>query len=442
MSSSSPRLDAAPKAPKEKAPKVPKVPKEKTEKPASEEKTADATAAAAPTKTKGSHNHSPMLQFDDPKKVAKFNKSSMVVRTQVQKIVPLFSHLPQYEREQSLSLKLKVGFSSEEIHPAILRLGLQYAAGTISGGNARCVAMLTALKQYIEDYTTPPSKLLRDDLLSKLKPIIRFLKDCRPHSNGMGNAIRYLKMNISKIKPHIPEAKAKEMIIASIHSFIQERIEFADEVIASHGASKINDGETVLTHASSHVVEMIFKRAYDEGKKFRVIIVDSRPKMEGKELLRRLTDYGLKCTYIGVNAISYVMSEVSKVFIGASVLLSNGSVISRVGSALVALNAHMHHVPFLVCCETYKFHEKVLLDSICFNELGDPDDLLQLDRNDEKSDLCEWRDLPNLKLLNLVYDITPVQCVSMVITEVGMIPPTSVPVILREYNKDDVAEVE
>lgn len=71
------------------------------------------------------------------------------------------------------------------------------------------------------------------------------------------------------------------MIIASIHSFIQERIEFADEVIASHGASKINDGETVLTHASSHVVEMIFKRAYDEGKKFRVIIVDSRPKMEG-----------------------------------------------------------------------------------------------------------------------------------------------------------------
>ncbi len=162
----------------------------------------------------------------------------------------------------------------------------------------------------------------------------------------------------------------------------------------------------------------------------------------GKELLRRLTDYGLKCTYIGVNAISYVMSEVSKVFIGASVLLSNGSVISRVGSALVALNAHMHHVPFLVCCETYKFHEKVLLDSICFNELGDPDDLLQLDRNDEKSDLCEWRDLPNLKLLNLVYDITPVQCVSMVITEVGMIPPTSVPVILREYNKDDVAEVE
>lgn len=48
--------------------------------------------------------------------------------------------------------------------------------------------------------------------------------------------------------------------------------------------------------------------------------------------------------------------------------------------------------------------------------------------------LSEWRDMPNMKLLNLVFDLTPVELVTMVITEVGMIPPTSVPVILREYS--------
>ena len=116
----------------------------------------------------------------------------------LQKAVPLFSHLPQYERETSLSLKLKVGFSSDEIHPAILRLGLQYASGNISGSNARCVAMLTALKQFIVDYSTPPAKVMRDDLLSKLKPLVRFLIDSRPQSMSMGNAIRYVKMKISK----------------------------------------------------------------------------------------------------------------------------------------------------------------------------------------------------------------------------------------------------
>lgn len=32
--------------------------------------------------------------------------------------------------------------------------------------------------------------------------------------------------------------------------------------------------------------------------------------------------------------------------------------------------AHTHNIPLLVCVETYKMHERVQLDSICFNELG------------------------------------------------------------------------
>ena len=33
--------------------------------------------------------------------------------------------------------------------------------------------------------------------------------------------------------------------------------------------------------------------------------------------------------------------------------------------------ARSRGVPVLVCCETYKFAERVLLDAICYNELGD-----------------------------------------------------------------------
>jgi len=34
-------------------------------------------------------------------------------------------------------------------------------------------------------------------------------------------------------------------------------------------------------------------------------------------------------------------------------------VISRVGSSMVAIMARQYNVPVLVCCETYKFSEKV-----------------------------------------------------------------------------------
>ena len=108
--------------------------------------------------------HAVALQYDDAKRVAKFAKKRMVARVEVQKQVPLFSHLPQYERETSLSLK--VGFSNEEIHPAILRLGLQFSANTISGANSRCVALLNAFKQVIQDYQTPPHKVQHSSSLT------------------------------------------------------------------------------------------------------------------------------------------------------------------------------------------------------------------------------------------------------------------------------------
>lgn len=34
------------------------------------------------------------------------------------------------------------------------------------------------------------------------------------------------------------------------------------------------------------------------------------------------------------------------------------------------------------------------------------------------------------------YDITPPEYITMIITEVGMIPPSSVPVVLREVRKE------
>lgn len=43
---------------------------------------------------------------------------------------------------------------------------------------------------------------------------------------------------------------------------------------------------------------------------------------------------------------------------------------SRVGTSQIALVAKAYNVPVLVCCETYKFCERVQTDSFVSNELG------------------------------------------------------------------------
>lgn len=57
----------------------------------------------------------------------------------------------------------------------------------------------------------------------------------------------------------------------------------------------------------------------------------------------------------------------------------------------------------------------------------------------DEAPLKGWSQVPSLNLLNLRYDLTPMKYVNLVITEVGMIPPTSVPVLIRESRKDEVA---
>ena len=247
---------------------------------------------------------------------------------------------------------------------------MQYVTGDIVGGNARCVAMLLAFREMIKNYSTPKEKTLVRDLTVKINSNVSFLTTCRPLSISMGNAIKFLKTRIAKLPISLSESESKSQLISDIDHFIHEKITFADKEITRHAVTKIRDGDVILTYSSSCVVESILLHAFELGRMFRVVIVDSRPNLEGKKLLRRLLASGISCTYTHINAISYVMQEATKVFLGASSILSNGTVYSRVGSACVGMVAHAFLVPVIICCETYKFHERVQLDSICSNELG------------------------------------------------------------------------
>ena len=92
----------------------------------------------------------------------------------------------------------------------------------------------------------------------------------------------------------------------------------------------------------------------------------------GKHLLSVLTAAGVPCTYLLLPALgSYISkSDVSTVLLGAHSLHADGAVYSRSGTALVAMVAQTHSVPVLVCCETYKYAESIILDGFTKNELG------------------------------------------------------------------------
>lgn len=245
----------------------------------------------------------------------------------------------------------------------------------------------------------------------------------------MGNAIRWLKVAISAVDPDTPESTAKEDLCDAIDSFIRERITVAGQVIASSATEKIRDGDVILTYAKSSTVQQALLEAFLQGKKFRVIVMDSRPLFEGKNLARALADLGLKVEYSLMHAISHTVKDATKVFLGAHAMMSNGRLYSRAGSAIVAMMANHADIPVIVCCESIKFTDRVALDSIVTNEVAPPDELLI--QGSGSTELSKWQETPNLQLLNLMYDLTPAEYINMVITEYGSLPPSSVPVVHR-----------
>ena len=49
-------------------------------------------------------------------------------------------------------------------------------------------------------------------------------------------------------------------------------------------------------------------------------------------------------------------------------IFSNGSVLAKVGTSMLCLVARMYNVPIMICCETFKFADRVQIDAFVYNE--------------------------------------------------------------------------
>lgn len=108
--------------------------------------------------------------------------------------VNLFKHLYQ---ERQLSF-FNIATVNSNIHPTIVRLGVQYANKIIVGSNARCVALLAAVKQVIRDFEKPTQADFIRGLEANLQESLAYLHHCRPLGVSMQNAMRHIKWQMTQ----------------------------------------------------------------------------------------------------------------------------------------------------------------------------------------------------------------------------------------------------
>ena len=252
--------------------------------------------------------------------------------------------------------------------------------------------------------------------LSEAKEILFATRATEPL---MRNAIRHVI--------HAVESSNKETVkeMAAVVSQVTEKflknLELSKEKIAAVGSKRIMNRSRVLTHCHSSTVTNMLIRAKLEGKKFEVVCTESRPVFQGRITAKEMLDAGIKTTMVVDSAVRHFMNEVDLVVVGADAITSEGNIINKIGTSMVALAAKEARTPFYVASELLKFDPATIHGSY--------------ERIEERSPKEVWADPPaGLIIRNPAFDVTRREFIHGIICEEGIISPHSInELITRKY---------
>lgn len=177
--------------------------------------------------------------------VKSINKKEITKTSPISK-VQLVHHL--YSDDTKKYEDESCGASIRGVHPAFRKLGMQYAANIILGSNARCLALLAALKQLVDDLSTPPKQEFCRYLESTLQHCVAYLQHCRPFAVSMTNALRHFKLHLSQVDTNLSDNEKKAKLIDVVDTYFHDDISKAGEAISMKVNEKISDGDVILTY--------------------------------------------------------------------------------------------------------------------------------------------------------------------------------------------------
>jgi len=256
----------------------------------------------------------------------------------------------------------------------------------------------------------------RKQFLKQLSEAKEILFVSRATEPLMRNAVRWI---ISQVERSGRE-KVKELaqIVSSASQQFLKNLEDSKERIAEIGARRIRDNSVVFTHCHSSTVTHLLKKAKEEGKSFEVICTETRPVFQGRVTAKEMLELGVNTTLIVDSAARFFMNQADFVIVGADAITSEGNVINKIGTSMIALVAHEARTPFYVVSELLKFDPVTMY--------GD------YEKIEERSPNEIWKNIPrNLIIRNPAFDVTRRDFIHGVICEEGIISPHSIIEVMR-----------
>ena len=201
--------------------------------------------------------------------------------------------------------------------------------------------------------------------------------------------------------------EVRHHVLSVIRNYEADRKE-AMEKIALYGSRLIEKGDTLLTHCHSSTVGEIFEKA--KRKIEMVYCTETRPLFQGRITAANLAKAGIPVTLIVDSAADKFMHPVDKVFVGCDAVLSNGSIVNKIGTTHIAMSAKKHHNPFFACTSSHCFDPATYFG---FEE-----------KIEERGPEEVWKERPKkVHIRNPAFDVVNAFYVQAIVSELGVFDP-------------------
>ncbi|ELY50510.1 ribose 1,5-bisphosphate isomerase [Natronococcus jeotgali] len=297
--------------------------------------------------------------------------------------------------------------------------------GAAAIGDAAAEALATQAER--SEAATPAA--FRD----QLRAAARELYETRPTAVSLPNALRYVLRGIEGETV----AELRESTIASAETFRTD-LEQAQERLGEVGANRLRDGDVVMTHCHSTDALACVEAALDAGKHVEAIVKETRPRKQGHITAEQLREWDVPVTLIVDNAARRYLDDADHVLVGADSIAADGSVINKIGTSGLAVNARERGVPVMVAAQTIKLHPDTMTGHTVEIEMRDESEVLS---ETKYADIAGGdRTDDGLAVENPAFDVTPPRHVDAIVTERGQFPPESIVTLMRELFGETTGE--
>jgi len=254
--------------------------------------------------------------------------------------------------------------------------------------------------------------------LLEQKEVGQRLMSARPAMAPVFNIVNRLLGTVAENSTGVDLDSIRQLTVAKADEAIKDSLQAITQ-IAEHGSRLIADGDRIMTHSYSSTVVATLKRAFTKHRNIEVITTSSGPGRTGERIAQQLGLYGIPVTLIDDAAMGLYISTANKVMVGADRVCADGKVVNGVGTYQLALAAERASIPFYVLCETLKFDSRLRGDEVDLEEK-------------EPSEVVEPGKLPpEVRIKNPYFDITPLELVTGIVTENGLLHQRKLQFILR-----------